>query len=111
MTILLTMRRCVSCGRIDPGLTGRCTGCSGDLFYPVDVPGRGRVDSWTIIRRAPARFRAQAPYVVAVVDLQDGVRVTGRLTQEPSGHGVQVEAIAADNAILFEPLRPSQPSG
>lgn len=104
------MRRCVSCGRIEPGPTGRCAGCGGNLFDPVDVQGRGRVDSWTVIRRAPARFRAQAPYVVVVVDLQHGVRVTGRLTEEPSGHGVLVEAIAADHAILFEPLQPSQHS-
>ncbi len=45
----------------------------------IDVPGTGRLVSWTTIRRAPTAFREQAPYHVAVVDLDAGARVTGRL--------------------------------
>ncbi|OZB13252.1 MAG: hypothetical protein B7X58_09875, partial [Marinobacter sp. 34-60-7] len=28
------------------------------------VAGTGRLVSWTVIRRAPTRFKGQAPYVV-----------------------------------------------
>jgi uncharacterized OB-fold protein len=43
------------------------------------VPGRGKLVSWTVIRRPPSRFRAQGPYTIAIVDLDAGVRLTGRL--------------------------------
>jgi uncharacterized OB-fold protein len=42
------------------------------------VAGTGRLVSWTVIRRAPTRFKGQAPYTVVVVDLDCGLRVTGR---------------------------------
>jgi uncharacterized OB-fold protein len=43
------------------------------------VPGHGKLVSWTVIRRPPTRFRAQGPYTIAIVDLDAGVRLTGRL--------------------------------
>jgi uncharacterized OB-fold protein len=46
---------------------------------PESVDGRGTLVSWTVIRRPPIRFRAEAPYPIAVVDLAAGVRITGRL--------------------------------
>ena len=43
------------------------------------MAGTGRLLSWTTVRRPPSAFREDGPYSVAVVDLDVGVRVTGRL--------------------------------
>ena len=71
--------RCEACGVLDPGPRDICPRCFRRTLAPAEVPGAGRLLSWTIVRRAPTRFRGEAPYAVAVVELDAGVRVTGRL--------------------------------
>lgn len=69
------------------------------------VPGRGKLVSWTIIRRPPTRFRAKGPYTIAVVDLDAGVRLTGRLASvsESIKPGADVAFVGMDDAVhLFE---------
>ncbi len=69
------------------------------------VPGHGKLVSWTVIRRPPTRFRANGPYTIAVVDLDAGVRLTGRLAaaSENIRPGVAVAFVGMDEAIhLFE---------
>jgi uncharacterized OB-fold protein len=56
-----------------------CRLCHGRDFRPHEVPGVGRLVSWTLIRRPPRRFAADAPIPIAIVDLEAGLRVTGRL--------------------------------
>lgn len=69
----------------------RCAECERHIFYPRSVcphclsnrvewtaaSGRGRVYSYTVVRRAmnPA-FAAGVPYVFAIVELEEGPRVT-----------------------------------
>jgi uncharacterized OB-fold protein len=63
--------------------------------------------SWTMIRRAPTRFRADQPYAVCVVDLDAGLRVTGRLADPEAAPvpGARVEAIGAgEGYILFRSI-------
>lgn len=45
----------------------------------MSVPGEGRLLTWTEIRRPPAGLEVDGPYRVAVIDLDAGVQVTGRL--------------------------------
>ncbi len=71
--------RCENCGTLDPGPRDICPRCLQRTLAPVGVPGTGRLVSWTMVRRAPTRFRGEAPYAVATVELDAGVRVTGRL--------------------------------
>ncbi len=69
------------------------------------VPGHGSLVSWTVIRRPPTRFRAQGPYAIAVVDLDTGVRLTGRLTatSENLRPGAAVDFVGmSDSTHLFE---------
>jgi len=69
------------------------------------VPGHGKLVSWTIIRRPPIRFRTNGPYTIAVVDLDAGVRLTGRLTSmsENIRPGADIAFVGMDDAIhLFE---------
>jgi uncharacterized OB-fold protein len=70
--------RCSSCGALDIGPTPICRSCGAEQMDETRVSGGGRLASWTVIRRAPTRFKGQEPYAVVVVDLDCGLRVTGR---------------------------------
>lgn len=65
----------------------RCSGCGEHVFYPrvlcpncladglewVTASGRGKVHSYTVVRRAMhPSFRPDVPYVYAVVALEEG---------------------------------------
>ena len=68
----------------------RCDACSSYVFYPralcpgcgsrdlawMPVSGRGRIHSFTIVHRPTnAAFKGDAPYVVALVELEEGCRM------------------------------------
>jgi uncharacterized OB-fold protein len=67
-----------------------CGGCRAYIYYPRDrcpqclsdnlewrsVSGKGKVYSYTIVRRASTRSFADKPYVLAIVELDEGVRMT-----------------------------------
>ena len=61
------------------------------------VSGRGTLVSWTLVRRPPAGCDADGPYAVALVELDEGVRVTARLERhnpEPElGQRMMVSAV------------------
>ena len=62
--------------------------------YPFS--GLGEVYTYTVVRNAPAGFEGQAPYVVAIVRLDEGPMVTAQLTDlgdaEPA-IGMRVEMV------------------
>jgi uncharacterized protein len=73
-----------------------CAACRAHQFYPrlvcrrcwgsvewVAARGRGRVYSFTVVHRAPAGFQELAPYAVALVELEEGVRMMGHLAGDP----------------------------
>lgn len=97
--------RCRHCGTLDTGPRELCPNCHSADLDPCALDGKGVLVSWTTIRRAPARFRSQAPYTVAVVDLDSGLRICGRLLRDPGGLalGTPVVAVGGDSgAYLFE---------
>jgi hypothetical protein len=108
----ISLLRCAGCGRLDGAGRTVCAGCLSFALEPVEVPGTGRLATWTTIRRAPSQFRDDAPYEVAVVDLDAGPRVTGRLA--PNGVlpevGAAVRARAFDAPYLLFELLPPPPS-
>lgn len=75
-------------------LIQRCTRCRRHQFYPrqhcaaclaaepewVVAGGRGTLHSYTVVHRTPnAEFANRTPYVLALVDLDEGVRMTTAL--------------------------------
>ena len=70
---------CPACGQLDPGPRENCTSCFAPGLAPHQVEGVGSLVSWTMIRRPPTAFREDGEYAVAVVALDAGVQVTGRL--------------------------------
>jgi uncharacterized OB-fold protein len=105
----IALLRCADCGRLDAAGRIVCAGCLSSRLEPTTAPGEGRLASWTTIRRAPTRFRDDQPYDIAVVDLDAGLRVTGRLA--PGAHepavGAPVRALPIDAPYaLFEVQSP-----
>lgn len=103
------MLRCAQCGKIEVASRVVCSGCLSSALEPVDLPGVGRLVSWTTIRRAPAKFRDEQPYDIAIVDLDDGARITGRLAAGQAGMrlGARVRAVRADGADVVFELEPA----
>ena len=96
--------RCSACGALDPGPRELCPACLRPALEPAEVPGAGRLVSWTVVGRAPTRFRAEAPYAVCVVDLHAGLRVTGRLADHAAdprpGDAVRAVGLGEGYAIF-----------
>jgi hypothetical protein len=55
-----------------------CPRCLTELTAAL-FQGRGRIVTFTVIRYPPTGFEEQAPYVVAIIDLNVGPRVIGRI--------------------------------
>ena len=72
---------CEDCGAHDPGGRSRCAACGGALA-PQRVDGGGTLLTWTRVRRPPAGFDAAGPYSVALVELDEGLRITARLVND-----------------------------
>lgn len=89
----VAVMRCTACGGLDPGPRDLCPRCHAPLS-PAEVAGTGTLVSWTLIRRPPAAFREDGPYAVAVVRLDVGVQVTGRLA-DPGDAAPGARVVAA----------------
>jgi uncharacterized OB-fold protein len=74
-----------------------CGRCKAFIYYPRDrcptcfsknlewkpVSGRGKVYSYTVVRRASTRSFADAPYILAIVQLDEGPRMTTNIVASP----------------------------
>lgn len=82
----LLIQRCGACGRhrFYPRLL--CPHCMSDATDWVEASGRGEVYSFTVVQRAAAAFKEKLPFVVVIVELEEGVRMMSELlTDDPDG--------------------------
>jgi uncharacterized OB-fold protein len=77
---VLIVQRCGACGRLRHYPQVLCAHCYSDRHDWVELCGRGTVHSWTITHHAfhPA-FAADVPYALVTADMEEGIRVLGRL--------------------------------
>lgn len=76
----LLIRMCGACGALHFMPRYLCPVCWSDRLEWVQSKGTGSVHSFTIVRRAPvATFAARVPYVVALIDLDEGPRMITNL--------------------------------
>lgn len=70
----LLIQRCSKCGVLQFYPRNVCTSCGSNSLDWVTATGRGKVLSWTIVRRAvSAAYADDVPYVIALIKLQEGV--------------------------------------
>jgi len=96
-------------------LIQRCQECHAAIFYPrsvcphcmsdqiswIEASGRGTIYSYTVVHRAPPPFADDAPYVVALIDLEEGVRLMSNVGAPPSD-----VKIGAPVAVVFDDVTP-----
>lgn len=107
----ITVPYCGECGHVAQYGRPFCEVC---LAAPVcwrQVPGTGRIHSFTVVRRSRDPFFAgRVPYVVAIVELDAGVRLlTGIVGADPGDVRIDMpvrvcfEKTGSGPVPLFEP--------
>ena len=75
----LRVQRCRACGRHVFYPRSVCPHCMAAELEWTDASGRGVVHAFTVVHRAPPGFAEDAPFVVALVELDEGPRMLTRL--------------------------------
>ena len=98
----MRLQRCHGCGRWVFYPRGLCPHCfSADLAWEP-VAGTGVVHAFTIVHRHPSpAFNGEVPYVVALIELDEGVRLLSNLVEvapDPAAArvGLPVEVVYDD---------------
>jgi uncharacterized OB-fold protein len=71
--------RCASCADVAFPPKKICPRCRGERIDPVALPDEGTLVTWTVIHSAPEKLAVQTPYVVAIVDMGNGIKVTAQI--------------------------------
>ena len=88
----LRIQRCRACGNAYFFPRPFCPLCSSDDVEWFTASGRGRLYSYVINHRAPPNFRDIAPYVIAVVELEEGPRLmTNIVDVEPTPENLPID--------------------
>lgn len=77
----LVGNKCTRCNKVYFPPRFICPDCRrmGKL-EPYQLRGRGKVVSYSLINVAPNGFKDQAPYLVAIIKLEEGPKLTAQLT-------------------------------
>ena len=100
----LLIQHCPACDHRQHYPRALCTRCGADPEWE-EASGRGTVHTFTVIRQNGATgFRDETPYVVAMVELDEGPRMMGNVTGCPVedvyvGMPVQAYAIEVEEGV------------
>ena len=89
--------RCGSCGTLDFPPRTVCPMCgrkSVGQMERVKLNGKGTVVSYSVIHDAPAQYEMMKPYVLAIVEMEEGCRLTSQIIDVDPAEvkiGMQVE--------------------
>ncbi len=95
----LVIQRCQDCQHAIFYPRSICPQCMSDRVAWIGATGKGTVYSYTVVHRAPAQFADDAPYVVALIDLAEGVRMMSNVVGSPPSSvriGAAVEVVFDD---------------
>ena len=108
----LTAQRCGACGHLRWPPSVLCPKCLEEGTEWLTLSGRGTIYSWIIVHRPqhPAFF-ADAPYNVAIVELEEGPRLHTNVVECPNealriGLPVEVVFEKKDDEITLPKFRP-----
>ncbi|MCW3991370.1 MAG: Zn-ribbon domain-containing OB-fold protein [Candidatus Bathyarchaeota archaeon] len=98
---------CTECGNVVFPRGAVCSGCGSSDLEEVNLRETGKVVTWTVVRNPPAGYEKYSPFVVGLVELDDGVRVLSQIVDvelDEVETGMRVEA-------AFRRVKEDGPSG
>jgi uncharacterized OB-fold protein len=100
---VLLVQRCRGCGALQHYPRGICASCWGTDLEWRSSSGRGTVHTYTVTHRSQARgFRDELPYVLAYVELDEGVQLITNIV----GCDPDRLAIGMPVEVTFEDVTP-----
>jgi len=97
----LSLPRCLDCGKFHSYPRSLCPHCSSANLEWAECSGRGFIYTFTEVFRAPSKaFAAEVPYVIAVVELEEGPHLMTRLLTRDN----KSVRIGQPVAVAFEDL-------
>ncbi|MDY7105325.1 MAG: Zn-ribbon domain-containing OB-fold protein [Actinomycetota bacterium] len=91
----LVLPRCDSCGFVIWYPRPLCPSCHSSGVSWFEASGRGRIYSFTIVRKGQGRWRECSPYVLAYVELDEGPRVLTNVVTD------DVDSLAVDDVVTL----------
>jgi uncharacterized OB-fold protein len=79
----LRIQRCDVCARTVFYPRSICPHCHSDQLSWIVATGRGTIYSYTVAHQAFGAFAGEAPFIVAIVELEEGVRMMTRIVDTP----------------------------
>jgi uncharacterized protein len=79
----LRIQRCKNCAKAVFYPRAICPHCYSDQLEWIVASGRGTIYTYTVAHQAFGPFAADVPYVVALVELEEGVRMISRVIDAP----------------------------
>ena len=110
----LHLQRCKKCGTHVFYPRFNCTNCGSRDLEWVRSSGRATVYTYTVARRPThAAFAEKVPYVIAIVELEEGPRMTTNVvgcSPDDVAIGMAVQATFEDlddeiSLVMFEPVK------
>ena len=71
--------KCMKCGTIHLPPRPLCSNCHSKEFTWIQVSGKGRLLTYTIINVAPQQFQALTPYAVGIIEMVGRLRIPGMI--------------------------------
>lgn len=98
---VLRIQQCGRCGATPFPPRRRCPDCGSDDLEWGDHSGRGVIVAATVVHRPPhPAFAGQCPFVLAIVELDDGPRLTSNIVGCPPEEAKIGVAVVVD----FDPI-------
>ena len=77
----LLLQHCTDCGHVQYYQQATCRACGRENLVHRAASGRGKVHSFSVVHRAPGpAFKADIPYAVLLVELEEGPRMISTFT-------------------------------
>ncbi len=71
--------KCTVCGKTYIGPRNVCPVCNSEKIETIQLPPRGTIYSYTVVHTLPAEKDNYGPYIMAIVELEDGTKLTAEI--------------------------------
>jgi uncharacterized protein len=72
--------KCMHCGKIHLPPRPLCDNCFHQEFTWMEIAGKGKLLTYTVIHVAPEQFQHLAPYAVGIIELENDLKLPGMIT-------------------------------